>query len=162
MRWFCGVFLAAWIGVCYQYLKAEVRSLLSVPSLWVTDIEAKWRSMDVPLYEFIQRVKGIVPDRSDANIYLFALDNGVGAVHAWADYHLYPRSLHPIGDPADIRRQDIPAGAYLMVYVQPELLVTNPMGVQRAFDDVAEKLPPVVRIYRTPFAGIYRFASRDG
>jgi hypothetical protein len=159
MRWVCVVFLVAWVGVSYKYLIAEWFSMAAAPSLWGVDVVEKKRRIDGPLYEFLLKTSDIVPASQTEVVYLYAVDNGY--TYYKANYYLYPRSVRLI-DPATIRSEDFPDGSYFIFYILPTTLMTDPDGVQRGFDELIAKLPPAVRLYRTPNAGVYRTVSVHG
>lgn len=159
MRWLCGVVLVAWIGAGHQYLRAEWFSITAVPSLWAMDVVEKKRRIDGPLYDFLLKTGDIVPASQAEVIHLYAIDGGYTLQKS--NYYLYPRSLHLI-DPASVRAEDFSDGSYFVFYIPPGRLKADPEGVQRGFDELIARLPPAVRLYRTPNAGVYRMVSRDG
>lgn len=158
-QWWYGLFFVAWVAVCYQSLRLEFRGLTTTKSLWRIDVEEKLHRMDGPLYDFLQKAGNLVPGRPDQTIHVYAVDSGYTFVRS--NYYLYPRSLQ-LMDHAHVGPRDLLPGTFVMFYIPPSVLAADPQKVQREFDELADTLPPVVRLYRIPNAGLYRVASRHG
>ncbi len=153
VRWLCGIFVVAWVVVCIQPLRSELVAVATMRSVWSMDATEKRLRVDGPIYEFLEKAREVIPGDPNQEVYLFAVDNGY--TYYKANYYLYPRSLYLI-DPANADSRAISAGSYFIFFIPSSLATERPDEIKRDFDRVAGKLPPVVKVFRTPNAGIYR------
>lgn len=159
LRWLFGIVVVGWVAVCVPLLRSEFMSVATMRTAWTMTETEKRDFIDGPIYEFLENARDLIPGDPQQEVHLFAVDDGY--TYYKSNYYLYPRTLY-LMDPATSRARPVSPGAYFVFFIPQSLATKNPDGIKRDFDRIAASLPPVVKLYRTPNAGIYRVGPPHG